>query len=769
MPEVDPLVIKLSVDAKEYNAALRQTERIADQRLSEIEKRGLKMGQSMRSSFSLAKGAAAGFVATLGVDAVVQAVKAGLDYASSLGEVAQQLGVTTSALQEYRYAGSQAGLATEEVDMALGQLTRRIGEGVNGTKAQVEAFEKLGISLKDAKGNVIATGDAIPVIADGLQKIKSPAEQSALLLDLFGKSGAKLLPLLSEGSKGVNQLRDAAQKLGLVLSSEQIAKADETADKLDAVRQVLAAKIAGTVSDNAAAILALADALTAVVGAAGKAITGLNEFYKVAANRPGNLFEKVTGTNFGTGATIRSRDADVGRQEMRANAVRGGAYSPTGRRGGFVAGKNFAGTGLNDILGLGGLGAPGAGTGADIKALGGIIDLFDKPAKQVAKKLTEWSVEIDRASADVAVARAQLNGNPAEMLAAEKQRVEANRIAEEFNILGNDKNKSIRAQLLKLNDESAQIAVAIAEREATNNAAQVAREAQEKRARLELDDLADQAELADREAAYVDNRKERQRLAKKSLDLQYQIAEKELEAAIAAGDIADADAARARLKRRRLLDEEGLARDNAGPAQSYLADLRKLNFGDKAEEFGVDALKDLNSELARTIAFGGDVGDVLENAFKRLTAQLIETGIQLLFIKPLLENLKEGGDGLGGFISGVGNAIGGLFGAPGRASGGPVSAGQIYRVNEGTRPEFFRPDVAGSIVPLSKMNLTQPSGSQAAQAVALRVELSGDIDARIDSRSAGVAVEVVRAAEPQLTSRAVAETFRRGQRPSLGR
>lgn len=769
MASIDPLIVKLIADNREFNDSMSKSQRIADSKLDQIEKRSVKMGQGIKSGFNLAKGAAVGFVASLGVDAVVQAVKAGLDYASSLGEVAQQLGVTTSALQEYRYAGSQAGLATEEVDQALSQLTRRIGEGVNGTKAQVEAFEKLGISLKDARGNVIATGDAIPLIADGLQKIKSPAEQSALLLDLFGKSGAKLLPLLSEGSKGVNQLRDAAQKLGLVLSSEQIAKADETADKLDAVRQVLAAKIAGTVSDNAGAILALADALTAVVGAAGKAITGLNEFYKVAANRPGNLFEKVTGTNFGTGATIRSRDADVGRQEMRANAVRGGAYSPTGRRGGFVAGKNFAGTGLNDILGLSGLGAPGTGTGTDIKALGGIIDLFDKPAKQVAKKLTEWSVEIDRASADVAVARAQLSGNPAEILAAEKQRVEANRIAEEFNILGNDKNKSIRAQLLKLNDESAQIAVAIAEREATNNAAQVAREAQEKRTRLELDDLADQAELADREAAYADNRKERQRLAEKSLDLQYQIAEKELEAAIAAGDIADADAARARLKRRRLLDEEGLARDNAGPAQSYLADLRKLNFGDKTEEFAVDALKDLNSELARTIAFGGDVGDVLENAFKRLTAQLIETGIQLLFIKPLLESLKEGGGGLGGFISGVGNAIGGLFGAPGRSSGGPVSAGQIYRVNEGTRPEFFRPDVAGSIVPLSKMNLTQPSGSQPAQAVALRVELSGDIDARIDSRSAGVAVEVVRAAEPQLTQKAVAETFRRGQRPSLGR
>jgi hypothetical protein len=768
MASIDPLIVKLIADNREFIDSMNKSQSVADRRLDQIEKRSVKMGQGIKSGFNLAKGAAVGFVASLGVDAVVQAVKAGLDYASSLGEVAQQLGVTTDALQEYRYAGSQAGLATEEVDMALGQLTRRIGEGVNGTKAQVEAFEKLGISLKDAKGNVISTGDAIPLIADGLQKIKSPAEQSALLLDLFGKSGAKLLPLLSEGSKGVNQLRDAAQKLGLVLSSEQIAKADETADKLDAVRQVLAAKIAGTVSDNAGAILALADALTAVVGAAAKAITGLNEFYKVAANRPGNLFEKVTGTNFGTGAPVRSADYLVGRQEMKANAARGGGYSPSGRKGGFVAGKNFASNGLNGILGTQSIAdfAPGAGTGLDIKALGGVIDLFAKPAAQVAKKLDEWAVEIDRVSADVAVARAQLSGNPAELLAAEKQRIEANRIAEESNILGNDKNKAIRDQLLKLNDENAQIAVAIAEREAASESARKSAEIADQRLGQEIDALNDEGRTLALQASLTANREARLALAKRMLDIQYDIESKELEAAIAAGKIADADAARARLKQRQLSEEQQLGKDNARPVAQYLDQLQGKDFGFDAERIGVDAIKDLNAGLANAIVQGGDVGDVLENSFKRAAASLVELALELAIIQPLLQSLRDGaasGSGIGGFLSGIGKS---LFG---RASGGPVSAGRVYRVNEGVGKEFFRPNTGGDIIPLSKMNAAQPSGSQAAQAVTLKVELSGDIDARIDSRSAGVAVEVVRAAEPQLTQKAVNETFRRGQRPGIGR
>lgn len=282
-----------------------------------------------------------------------------------MGEVAQQLGVTTDALQEYRFAGSQAGLATEEVDQALGQLTRRIGEGVNGTKAQADAFKKLGISLKDAQGDVIATGDAIPLIADALQKIKSPAEQSALLLDLFGKSGQKLLPLLSQGADGVNGLRDAAQKLGVVLSSEQIAKADETADKLDALKQVLAAKIAGSVADNADSILELASALATLVGSIGTAIKEykrLREAFGASGQLAiGNILGGVN-TDIGrrfiqSGAGRLSQQAADSRLQTAPRTNLKSLGQSLGPKSNFAGGSLFGGAGL---------GAPGAGMRAKI-------------------------------------------------------------------------------------------------------------------------------------------------------------------------------------------------------------------------------------------------------------------------------------------------------------------------------------------------------------------------------------------------------------------
>lgn len=236
MPEIDPVILQLQADLKQYRSDLTGAQRLTETKLAAIEARGVAMGQNIRKGFDLAKGAAIGFLATVSVDALTQAAKRGLDYASSLGEVAQQLGVTTDALQEYRYAASQAGLSQEEMDQALSQLTRRIGEAASGTKAQAEAFTKLGISVKDANGNVMDAGRAIPMIADALQKIESPAERAAILMDLFGRAGQKLEPLLSGGSAAVNELRDAAHKLGIVLSEDQIQRADETADKLSALK-----------------------------------------------------------------------------------------------------------------------------------------------------------------------------------------------------------------------------------------------------------------------------------------------------------------------------------------------------------------------------------------------------------------------------------------------------------------------------------------------------------------------------------------------------
>lgn len=194
--------------------------------------------------------------------------KRSLEYASSLAEVAQQVGVTAKDLQVLRFAGSQVGISTEEMDKGLQKFTKSLGDARNGSAEAIKTFKALGFTDADIKH--LDVHDALMKTADGIAGVGDRAMRASPEVRLFGKAGQQLDTLLSQGSRGVNELAASAEKLGVVLSDEQIRHADETADKLSALKQVLEARIAGVVADNAESILALATSLASLAGGLAK-------------------------------------------------------------------------------------------------------------------------------------------------------------------------------------------------------------------------------------------------------------------------------------------------------------------------------------------------------------------------------------------------------------------------------------------------------------------------------------------------------------------
>lgn len=238
------VVAELSVNLTMETAAFASGASAAEARAKTLEGRMSSLGSRAKSVGGALTGLAGGFLAGVGIQTITGAIASGLEYASSLGEVAQQLGVTTTALQTYRYAATQVGLSQDEMDASLARLTRSIGDASNGTGPAAKAFQQLGISLRDSNGNLLSTERAMPLIAEALTKVQDPAQKAAILVDLFGKSGQKLLPLLSEGARGIDALNEAAKKTGTILTPEQIAKADEAMDKWAAYKQILSSEIA---------------------------------------------------------------------------------------------------------------------------------------------------------------------------------------------------------------------------------------------------------------------------------------------------------------------------------------------------------------------------------------------------------------------------------------------------------------------------------------------------------------------------------------------
>lgn len=133
---------------------------------------------------------------------------------------AKSLGTTSSAVQELGYATKLLGVSSEESEMALTHLARSVAEARKGSGPAAEAFAKLGVSMDDP---AIKSGDTSKIldrVANAFAKLPDGATKTALSMDLFSRSGAKLIPLLDKGSAGLAKLRAEAHASGNVIDGE---------------------------------------------------------------------------------------------------------------------------------------------------------------------------------------------------------------------------------------------------------------------------------------------------------------------------------------------------------------------------------------------------------------------------------------------------------------------------------------------------------------------------------------------------------------------
>lgn len=226
--------------------------------------------RAIRNDIGLVTSAIRGLgAAFIGSEAIAAARRA-LDYAASIKSVAQEAGVTTLQLQEYRFAASEAGVSQKDMDASLKVLTKNIGEARAGTKAQAELFAKYKISIEDGvTKSTLNAAQVMPQLADAISKIKDPITRARVEAKFLNEElGPKLDEMLSQGSEGLNRLRKAAYDTGVVLSDQQIQNADKTAAKLEQVKIVLSARIASVITDNTDAVNLFAKSMERAASAA---------------------------------------------------------------------------------------------------------------------------------------------------------------------------------------------------------------------------------------------------------------------------------------------------------------------------------------------------------------------------------------------------------------------------------------------------------------------------------------------------------------------
>lgn len=154
-------------------------------------------------------------------------------------KTAAQLGITAEEYQELTKAADLSGASQGQLSSGLGILAKNAFDASRGIGEAKDIFRDYGVSVTDVNGDLVSTATLLERAADVVGGLTNETEKVAVAQRLFGRSGKALIPLLNAGSQGVQEMRQSARDLGMVLSNEAARDAEEFTDRLADVRNII--------------------------------------------------------------------------------------------------------------------------------------------------------------------------------------------------------------------------------------------------------------------------------------------------------------------------------------------------------------------------------------------------------------------------------------------------------------------------------------------------------------------------------------------------
>ncbi|MGE4529664.1 MAG: hypothetical protein AB7D00_14965, partial [Rhodospirillaceae bacterium] len=202
--------------------------------------RGLKAAQAHLKAFGAAVSRAGRWMMGLG-GAVTGLGVAGVAAFTRLGDAtakaAKRTGLTVEALSELKFAASQSDVAAEDLTRGMLAMNRTLADAERGTTTAKSALAALGQSAEGLQA--LSPEKRFMALADALSRVEDPGRRAALAMMVFGRGGAKMLPMLAEGAAGIDALRAKARELGLTMRTEDATAAERFSDAVDQVKQSL--------------------------------------------------------------------------------------------------------------------------------------------------------------------------------------------------------------------------------------------------------------------------------------------------------------------------------------------------------------------------------------------------------------------------------------------------------------------------------------------------------------------------------------------------
>lgn len=205
------LAIKVMGDIAEFRTAMQQTQDLASQAAKKVD-----------DAFSAANTSLKAFAIGLVSIGTITSLKSTFDNivagAAALDDMAERTGVTVERLSAFAAVAKAGGHSVESMEGAITKLAKGMAGADEETKGAGAALSYLGIKARDANGQLRSSGDVFEDISKRLNDFKDGTGKTAIAMDIFGKSGAQVLPLLKD-------MAEQGELVGKV-TAEQAAQAE---------------------------------------------------------------------------------------------------------------------------------------------------------------------------------------------------------------------------------------------------------------------------------------------------------------------------------------------------------------------------------------------------------------------------------------------------------------------------------------------------------------------------------------------------------------
>lgn len=163
----------------------------------------------------------------------VQGIKGAREYANSIADLTERLGVSAEFLQKQHYIAKLNASSAEDMNTALGKLLKQYGALKSGTGALYAGLQKISPALSNQLKGAKSTEEAFNLMLKAIRKVEDPAKKVYLAQLAFGEAGKSMINIANQSEESLAALAKEAQDAGLVMDDAAIKGAADLGQELD--------------------------------------------------------------------------------------------------------------------------------------------------------------------------------------------------------------------------------------------------------------------------------------------------------------------------------------------------------------------------------------------------------------------------------------------------------------------------------------------------------------------------------------------------------